>query len=154
MPRPLSNIEYATFLSDVQPDSLGLPDWGGIAQWGGEYVLMFKMPSGEWALSDISDGIPSAAGTIMPADYLRNVPVYQPSGLEVFIYSLPQNFMASALQTTAAAGALASGVVTWTAEQVANAIKPILAAGIPIGPIAVAALVLLALIYLPKPRQA
>lgn len=151
MARALSNIEYVTFLQDVQPDSLGLPDWGGMAQWGGEYVLMFKMPSGEWALSDVTSGIPYGGTVIDPATYLRNVPSYQPSGLEVFIYSLPANFMQAALEDAAAAGQLASNTIKWTAEQVANAIKPSIDAGL--GPIAVAALVLLALIYIPAPKR-
>lgn len=152
MPFPLSSADYDSFIQAVNPDVLGLPDWGGIAQWNGRYVLMFKMPSGDWALSDVTGGIPYGSTTISIADYVKNVPSYQPNASDVFIYSLPANFMAVALEDAAAASALATKTVNWTAEQVADAIAPI-ANAVSLGPIAIGALVILALIYLPKPRR-
>jgi hypothetical protein len=41
MPRRLSNIEYATFLTEIDVQSLGFPPWGGIVQWGSQDVLVF-----------------------------------------------------------------------------------------------------------------
>lgn len=156
MARPLSNIEYATFMTEVQPDSLGLPDWGGIVSWGGEFVLMFKMPSGEWALSDVTDGIPTSSGVIMPMDYLRNVPGVQTSAIGVFLYSIPANFMATALEKAAEAGNLASSYVQWTAQQVGDAISAILkpiSSALPLTPIIVGTIAVLAFLYLPHPRK-
>jgi hypothetical protein len=127
MPRRLSNIEWITFLNEVQPDHLSLPDWGGIANWGGTYVLMFKMPSGEWALSDISDGIPYGASIVPVQDYLATVPSYQPSWTTTFIYSIPQNVAAVALQYAAGAGSLVTQTVNVTADEIASILQKLLA---------------------------
>jgi hypothetical protein len=89
----------------------------------------------------------------MPADYLKNIPGEQTSNGAAFIYSLPQSFMTTALTDAAAVGNLASGYIQWTTQQIADALKPFGGVLPPIGPIVVAALVLLALIYLPKPRR-
>jgi hypothetical protein len=153
LPLPLSYLDYVAFIADVKPDSLSLPDWGGIAQWDGKYVLMFKMPSGEWALSDVTGGIPYGGNTIDVATYLKQMPSYQPSWSEVFIYSLAPNFMQQAAQYAADAGALATSVATVTGSTIAAAFAPIAANVVaPLTPILIAALVVLAVIYVPKPR--
>ena len=41
MPRRLSNIEWATFLTDIDVPALNLPPWGGIVEWGAQDILVF-----------------------------------------------------------------------------------------------------------------
>jgi len=151
MARALSDLEYVTFLDDVQPDSLGLPDWGAIVQWGGEFVLAFKMPSGEWALSDVTGGIPYGSTVIPIQTYIANVPRTQAGPLQTFIYSLAPESMATAAQALASVQALGSGAAQYTAQQVADAFSKLIGgvstglgpALIPLAAIAVAVLVLM-----------
>jgi hypothetical protein len=115
MPRPLSNIEWATFMTEVQPDSLGLPQWGGILNWDktGQYVLMFKMPDGSgWALTDVSDGIPAGSQVIPIQVYLQNVPTAPWSNS--ILYWTPLGLTMSALAY------LASGGLTQDLSQVTD----------------------------------
>jgi hypothetical protein len=152
MARPLSNIEWATFMTEVQPDNLGLPAWGGIVNWGGEYVLCFKMPSGEWALSDVTDGIPSQGQIIPITTYLQNIPSSQPSWAHVFVYSLPANMAQVALQDTAAIGSLATQALQITEQMIGDALKGIIqpaaeALTPALWPIAIAAMVVLFVMY-------
>jgi hypothetical protein len=114
---------------------------------------MFKMPSGEWALSDITGGIPWGGSTIDAATYLRTLPSYQPSWTTSFIYSIPQNFMATVGQYAADVGALGIAGANILGSVFAAAIQPI-AATLPLTPIIVAAVVVLALIYVPKSKSA
>lgn len=153
MARALSNTQYASFLQDVQPDSLNLPQWGGIAQWSGLYVLMYKMTSGEWALSDITSGIPYG-GTVVPvADYVKQLPSYQPSWTETFIYAIPVNFMAAAAEYAADAGALATQTAQVGGDTIRAALQPLIQSIVlPLAPMIVAALILFGVLYAPKPR--
>lgn len=152
MARMLSNLEYVTFLQDVQPDSLNLPAWGAVILWANEYVLAFKMPSGEWALTDITDGVPYGSTVIPVQQYLANVPRYQVSSLDVFVYSIPQSVAQSTLELAADLGALGSAVTSYTSEQVASAFQN-LVGGLSTGlgpallPLAAIALVVLVVMY-------
>jgi hypothetical protein len=156
MPFALSDADHLQFLTEVNPDSLGLPQWGGIAQWHGRYILMFLMPNSDnilsdsWALSDISDGIPFGNTTINVQTYLQNIPSSGPTYWGTFWGTLPANFMAQAAEVTAAAGALASETVVWTAQQVGAVVSgitaPVLnAATVPLAMIAAIAIAVLLL---------
>jgi hypothetical protein len=154
MPRALSNIEYVTFLDEVKPDTLGLPAWGGITQWGGEYVLMFQMPTGEWALSDVTDGIPYG-GTVIPINtYIANVTKYiSPSGWSV--WDVGAESMQTALQAVASIGQLASQATQFSVQQVADALQKVLSGaskglGSSILPLAVIAIAIVFLYVNPK----
>jgi hypothetical protein len=69
MSRRLSNIEWATFQDEVNLERMDLPQWGGIVQWRGLSVLVYRpsvncnwmakligtCPVGELFLTDVSD---------------------------------------------------------------------------------------------------
>ena len=71
MPRRLSNPEWLQFQNDVNVEALNLAPWGGVVQWGQQFILVFICQrngelcrAGEVMLSDVSD---------MP-ELIRNVP--------------------------------------------------------------------------------
>jgi hypothetical protein len=107
MPRRLSNIEWSTLQHEVELNALGLPPWGGVIHWRDMDVLVFQGASGEWFLTDVSD----LAGRF--ADYPKS---YVPEW-GVFVYSLPQSVMESAI----AAPEIVSNAVIWTAGKVGAA---------------------------------
>lgn len=93
MSRRLSNPEYAAFLQEVDLNTMGLPQWGGIVEWGGQFVMVYHAPAGDWQLTDVTDGIPSGAGVVPIRDVVSTVPRNATSSWNVFWYSLPQNFL-------------------------------------------------------------
>ena len=103
MPRRLSNIEWATFLHDVDVNRLNLPSWGGAVDWGGLQILVFHGASGEWFLTDISDSPQLIAG----------YPATQDPWGKVWLYSLPEATMESIKE---APGVIASAVVATATE--------------------------------------
>jgi len=103
MPRRLSNIEWATFLQDVDVNALNLPSWGGVVDWGGLQILVFHAGSGEWFLTDISDSPQLFAG----------YPRTQDPWAKVYITSLPESAVESIV---AAPGVIASAVVATASE--------------------------------------
>src|SRR6266576_213509 len=103
MPRRLSNIEWATFLQDVDVNALNLPSWGGVVDWGGLQILVFHGGSGEWFLTDISDSPQLFAGYPRTED---------PWG-KAALYALPEATMESIV---AAPGVIASAVVATASE--------------------------------------
>jgi len=134
MPRPLSNPEWAAFMQSPNPATLNFPPWGGVVNWGGtgQYVLCFQMPSdGSWALSDITDGVPwggapGGSGVVPVQQYLQTVNSATAPDGSVFWNALPANFMQSAINFAAQAGALATQGVTITAQTVGQALQSIL----------------------------
>jgi hypothetical protein len=168
MPRSLSNLEYATFLSEVHPETLGLPAWGGITLWGNQYVLMFQLPSGDplqdeifgysgqWALSDVSDGIPYGATVIPIQTYIGSVNKYiSPSGWSV--WDVGSDAMQAALKGVAAAAALAAQATQFSVQQISDALQKVLggaAAGLgsALWPLAIVAAAIIFLYVKPTSR--
>lgn len=98
-PFPLSATDESAFVNDVGWEALGsLPDWGGIIVWRGRSVLVFPKTNGTYAFTDITDGIPAGSTTIPVSLLIENVPKTQTSTFGVFLYSLPQNFYAVAVE--------------------------------------------------------
>ena len=159
-PRPLSNMEYVSFMDSVDPDSLSIPQWGSIVGWDGRYVLAFKRPDGQWALTDVTGGIPWRDQMIPIAAVLAEMPVHYEG--PTALYSLGVSFG----DTVARAAAALGYVIGWTAVEVNAAVQAVAtsvgqAAGgilaptvssltVPLIAIGIAALI----IYLPKPRSA
>lgn len=134
MPFALSPDERNRFTNDVgQSTFRALPQWGGIIGWQGRFILAFQKPDFTWALTDVSDGIPSGDTVIPIATVIGNVPKNQTSTWNVFWYSLPQNFLDVAKESAAAA----------VQSVVLNPYTDILI---------IAAIAVFALLYLPRPR--
>jgi len=148
MPRRLSDMEWSTFLNQVDVNSLNLPPWGGVVQWQDMYILVFICPSsgtlcskGEAMLTDVSDI--SSRFTSYPRQYY--------SFWEVFVYNLPQQALAETYQiakdTAIATGTIVTNVAKTAGEAAGAAVSPILQ---PLSPIIITALVLFGILYLPK----
>lgn len=116
MPRMLSNIEWATFQQDVDIPSLDLPPWGGIVTWGGMDVLVFVKATGEVGLTDVSD---------LSAQWKQQFPATYEPAYDVFVYSLPENVVASAAQAAAAAGAILQATATQIGKTAGAALAPV-----------------------------
>lgn len=91
MPRRLSNPEWVQFQEDINLNTLGLPPWGAVVQWGSQYILVFicqgtgfLCQQGEAMLTDVSDR----------ADLLHNVPNTYDYTQGVWIYHVPQEGIA------------------------------------------------------------
>jgi len=96
LPFPLSDADAQQFVNVVGYDNLnGLPQWGGIINWAGRYVLVYPKYDGTFAFTDITAGIPDSgvpSGVIPVSSLIANTPVTQTSTFGVFLYSLPSNF--------------------------------------------------------------
>ena len=143
-PFALSPSDANAFLNEVDTHGqLGrLPDWGGIVQWRGRFVLVFKKVDGSYALSDITGGIPdsSVPGGMIPVEALvANTPTTQIGQVEAFLYSLPSNFMDIAKERA-----------IQIAQGAADIAEPLLPA---FGIVAVLAIATLIFIYAPRPRS-
>lgn len=142
-PFPLSTSDREAFMSSLNWGTLySLPQWGGIFEWQNRYILVFPKPNGDYALTDVSGGIPDSSvpgGMIPIASVIKNIPKTQTSSLAVFFYSLPSNFMAVAKED---AIAVASGA--------GEILSPLLPA---FSLTAIIVLGVLAFIYLPRPRS-
>jgi hypothetical protein len=108
MARRLSNIEWATFLQEVNVPALGLPPWGGVIEWRGMDILVYIGPTGEVFTTDVSD---------MPAITSNTTRVYD-ARQEVWAYHLPEQL----LQTTIADAAAVAKVTTSTVEELGRVI--------------------------------
>jgi hypothetical protein len=87
MARRLSNMEWATFLSEVNVPALNLPPWGGVIEWRGMQVLVYIGPTGEVFTTDVSD---------MPEITANTSRVYD-AHQEVWVYRVPQEMLATAI---------------------------------------------------------
>lgn len=96
MPRRLSNIEWATFLKDIDGALIGLPPWGGIVHWNGIDVLVFIGANGEVNTTDVTDLGPAWESQVNQTS--------QPTEAEVFLYSLPENVVQVMAEDAKAAG--------------------------------------------------
>ena len=147
MARRLSDMEWATFLSEVNVPALGLPPWGGVVQWSGMDVLVYIGPSGEVFTTDISDN------SQLLAQYQSSQYKTFDANSQVWWYYLPQQLIQTTISDAIAAGQVIQStinVITTTAGQAAgNVLKPIVA---PLTPILIGVGLLLALIYLPGRR--
>lgn len=151
MPRRLSDVEWSTFLNQVDINSLNLPPWGAVVQWQGMYILVYICPSSgvlcqknEAMLTDVSD----------IASRFTSYPRTYDTFWEVFIYNVPQQAIVETYQvakdTAIATGTLVTNVATVAGEAVGAATKPLLEG---LAPILVPALVLFGLVYLPQVKR-
>lgn len=151
MPYRLSDPAWLAFQNDINVSALSLPPWGGVVQWGNQFVLVYICPAdgslcrkGEVMLTDVSDR----------SDLIKNIPRTYDAGAGVWVYHLPAAFMATlvseaktVLETTntivqtvaEAAGEAAGGL---TQPLLSNLTVPLIGLGL-----------LLALVYLPQPRR-
>lgn len=128
MPRRLSNIEWVTFLNEVDVERLPLPAWGGVLEWRGMQVLVFHGANGEWFVTDISDR----------PDIFAGYPKTQDPWGKVAIYSLPREVVnatieapaviASAVKATGQAVGETAGALTGPLLQ--NLTVPLIVVGI------------------------
>ena len=145
-PFPLSSSDYSAFMNEVGPSLNALPSWGGIIQWHTRYVLAFNDANGNWRLTDISGGVPadSAPGGVVPiAALLHDIPRVETPAWEVFLYTLPGNILQVATERAQQLASAAANVAD-------AAIKPLIP---DLMPLAIAALAILAFMYLPKSRS-
>jgi hypothetical protein len=143
MPRRLSDIEWATFLHDVNVPALNLPPWGGVVDWGGEKILVYIGPTGEVFTTDISDR----------PDLLQNIAAsYDPTS-QIWYYQLPQAVMQTVVEEAQATGQFVKSTITEIANIIGQAAgdvtKPIIDN---LTPILIGAAVLLGLMYLPRKK--
>jgi hypothetical protein len=145
MARRLSDMEWATFLSQVNVPALGLPPWGGVVEWQGMEVLVYIGPSGEVFTTDISDN-PQLLAEYQSSQYR----IFDPNS-QVWWYNLPQQLLTTTINDAIAAGQVVQStitLITTTAGQAAgNIIKPIVE---PLTPVLIGVGLLLALMYLPR----
>jgi hypothetical protein len=141
--RRLSDIEWATFLHDVNVPALNLPPWGGVVDWGGEKILVYIGPTGEVFTTDISDR----------PDVLANIAAsYDPTS-QIWYYQLPEAVLQTIVGEAETTGQIIKSSLTEIAQiagQVAaSATAPLLQN---LNPILIGALVLLGLMYLPAKK--
>lgn len=60
MPRRLSDHEWSAFLNNVKVGELALPPWGGIIEWGKQYILVYIGPERPLELCEEQATDPSA----------------------------------------------------------------------------------------------
>lgn len=148
MPRRLSNPEYITFLNTVNLDALGLPPWGGVIEWGEQFILVYVCQAsgslcqqGEAMLTDVSDR----------ADLIRNIPRTYDANQGVWYYQLPQEAIQQ-LATVAGATIRGTGkiiqAIAREAGEAAGALTQPLIGNLT--PVLVALGLLLAMMYLPS----
>lgn len=148
--RRLSDPEWAAFQGDVNVSALGLPPWGGLVRWGAMDVLVFVGVTGEVFATDIT-GCPLV-------DTVRRYGTYNPSAgswwaqLPAELWSTTENDVAYAYQT--APGYVRDTLIATMdaiGKAVAAALNPTLGS---LAPLLVVALVVLGVMYLPKPKRA
>jgi hypothetical protein len=142
-PFPLSASDYSQFMNEAGPALSGLPSWGGIIEWHNRYVLAFYDAVGNWRLTDISGGVPTSRGTVPISALLSDIPRTETPAWEVFLYTLPGNFLDVATERAGQIAAAGGSVVD-------AAIKPLLPDLMPLAVIAVA---VLAFMYLPRAKS-
>lgn len=150
-PFPLSSSDYSDFMNEIGPGLSNLPSWGGVIQWRRRYILAFLDAVGNWRLTDITGGIP-VNGEMLPASVLvQDLPTTELGPVGAFLYSLPGNLYAVAverLQQLKAAGVAVGQAVGETAGDI---IAPLATSLTPaLGPLALIAVAVLAFMYLPK----
>ena len=145
MARRLSDMEWATFLAQVNVSALGFPPWGGVVEWEGMDVLVYVGPSGEVFTTDISDD-PQFLAQYQSSQYKT-----YDANSGVWWYNLPQQLLTTTINDAIAAGQVIQSTVnaiTSAAGQAAGGlIAPIVQ---PLTPVLIGVGVLLALIYLPR----
>ena len=112
MARRLSNIEYATFLTDIDVFSLGLPPWGGIVQWGGIDVLVF-IGTKLWndVLQDYVTQIFLTDVTDQSAQWKAQATQEYSDAEHVFWWSLGESVLTSIYNVAQQAGAVVSTAI-------------------------------------------
>lgn len=110
--RPLSDIQWATFLSEVNVPALGLPPWGGIVEWGNMDVLIYiNASSGEVFTTD-------ATGVNIPA--ISNTPKTYDQNQGIWYYQLPQAIIQTIAGEASQAAALVKQATTTVADIVGS----------------------------------
>jgi len=135
MSRRLSNIEFGTFLHDVDVRRLNLPPWGGIVEWYNQKILVYLRPQ-EVFLTDVTD----------EPELLSNIVKQYDSSAGVWYYRIPEEFLRRSVEVAEQAGNLAS--------QVVENIPEIGAWSERMGTLAiVGGLIVLAVLYVPRPSR-
>src|SRR6266478_522678 len=101
MARRLSNLEWGTFLHEVDVRSIGFPPWGGVVEWGGMQVLVYIGPAGEVFLTDVS-------GSQFASNFVKT---WDPNS-QVWWYHLPRETMATIVQQSEAVLVATKTVIT------------------------------------------
>jgi hypothetical protein len=159
MPRRLSDPEWSAFLRDVKVSDLGLPPWGGIVEWAGQYILVYIGPERtqdlcastaqdseapypitcehEIFLTDVSDLSQSWRNQVRQAVYNEQ--------MDVFWYELPQEIMHEIATRAAQAGQLLVSTAEIIGQTAGAATGPLLAnLTLPLVAAAVVAVIVLA----------
>lgn len=139
MARRLSNMEWATFLHEVDIAALKLPPWGGIVEWNSMLVLVYIGPSGEVFLTDLT------GNQQFVANFQRNWDATS----SVFWYHIPRETMAAIVEGSKGALVATQAIVKTVGDAAGSLTSPLLVPllkelRVPI----VIALVILAFIYL------
>ncbi len=148
MPRRLSDPEYVQFLNSVDLNALNLAPWGGVVQWGEQYILVYVCPSsgslcqkGEAMLTDVSDR----------EDLIRNTPSTYDTQQNVWYYHLSEEGIAQLAAVTGAAVRGTGMIIQTVAEQAGQAAgaltQPILGN---LTPVLIVLGLFLAMMYLPS----
>ena len=92
--RKLSDIEWTTFLGEVNVSELGLPPWGGVIDWRGMLILVYVAPSGEVFTTDVSQVPALTAG----------IPRYYDERQQTWWYHLPEQLTQRTFEVAQEAG--------------------------------------------------
>lgn len=150
MPTRVNDATWIAFQKDIDVSRLNLPPWGGVVQWADRFYLVYICQNdgtlcrkGEVMLSDVTDR----------ADLIKNIPrAYDPnSGL--WVYQFPAAFVATLAEQSKAVLETTGQIIKTVAETAGGAAgaltKPLLDnLSLPLIVIGV----VLALVYIPKPR--
>jgi hypothetical protein len=92
MPYRLSNPAWLAFQTDIDVSRLNLPPWGGVVQWGSEFILVYICPQdgtlckrAEVMVTDVTDR----------AELLKNIPRNYDPATSTWIYHLPAELMST-----------------------------------------------------------
>jgi hypothetical protein len=150
MPFRLSDPAWLAFQNNIDVSKLNLPPWGGVVQWGSQFILVYICPQdgticrkGEVMLTDVSDR----------QELLTNVPRGYDSTAGVWVYQLPAQLMATIYndsKTVLEATGQIIQKVAETAGQAAGGLTKPLLENLTI-PLVIVGVVVAAM-YLPKSR--
>jgi hypothetical protein len=110
MPRRLSNVEWVTFLQEVNVPALGLPPWGGVVEWRGMDILVYIGPSGEVFTTDVTGD-----------QITQNVARVYDARAETWYYHLPEEVIQQAADVAIRTGQVTQSSIEEVARVVGSA---------------------------------